>query len=382
LEQTVRWALRRLNELHFHVAESCNLRCDYCFATSAPNHQNTPMRLMPFDVYRQGIQLAFSASGASEIRVIFHGGEPLLQSLDFYRNAFRAAEEAAAGANKRLVFGMQSNLTLLTDQLACLFAAHRLSLGTSLDGPAYLHDQMRTAHDAVMRGVRKAQDAHIFSGALCVVGHHNFDRMPEVIDFYGKIGINTFLCNIATCVGRGASLLPLSSEQVFRAYKDIFETMLTRGFDVTEKKVLAKVERHIHKRHARVPNELRCDAPFCHGGISMVAVGVDGSIFPCGCAGFGDAMTNFHLGDIRKPERTFELERLIAFHRKPPGYETICRECEARFVCGHGCPAFDLRDQVTAEAVCQANRRFAEYICARPDACGKYREWLVRRGIA
>lgn len=64
------------NKIELYLAETCNLRCRYCYvdAHAALNHG-----LMPWEVARQAIDFVFARAGeADSVNITFFGGEPLL----------------------------------------------------------------------------------------------------------------------------------------------------------------------------------------------------------------------------------------------------------------------------------------------------------------
>jgi uncharacterized protein len=79
--------------------------------------------------------------GQDGLEITFHGGEPLVPGVQFYRMALPVLRQGLAP--RRVQFAMQSNLWLLTDELCDLFREYSVSLGTSLDGPEEINDSQR-----------------------------------------------------------------------------------------------------------------------------------------------------------------------------------------------------------------------------------------------
>ena len=84
-----------------------------------------------------------SVQSDDSLNITFHGGEPLVAGLDFYRMALPLLRDGLAP--RRVHFSMQSNLWLLTEDTAAFFKEYGLSLGTSLDGPEQITDAQRGA---------------------------------------------------------------------------------------------------------------------------------------------------------------------------------------------------------------------------------------------
>lgn len=80
-------------------------------------------------------------AGQDPLEITFHGGEPLVPGIEFYRMALPLLRQGFTP--RQLRFGMQSNLWPRTDELCDLFHEDGVSLGTSLDGPKAINDAQR-----------------------------------------------------------------------------------------------------------------------------------------------------------------------------------------------------------------------------------------------
>lgn len=121
------------------------------------------------------------AHNLDSVRIVFHGGEPLLGGADLIVNAFksiRAVVDARIGVEAR----MQTNGTLLDENVLDALEANSIRVGVSLDGDSVIHDQSRRysngrgSHDVVAEALRRLiKRRSIYSGILCVV---NLDADP------------------------------------------------------------------------------------------------------------------------------------------------------------------------------------------------------------
>ncbi|MDP2361639.1 MAG: radical SAM protein [bacterium] len=372
-------ALRRVNELHFQVTSACNLSCRYCYAKAVQSKPGAE-QLMDISVLRQGVDTIFSSSSSAAISVIFHGGEPLLLDPSFYAEACEYTTARATARGGKVSFGLQSNLTLISDEHLSIFREFGVSLGTSLDGPAHIHNQMRGDHAATMRGIEKARAAGLFSGPICVIGLHNYDRMAEVMEFLREIGVTSFLANVGASVGKGSSMSPLPAEAIFTAFRDVCTATQESDFTIVEKRLAQKIDRFLKRCFSKEPGQLTCDTPFCHAGLTMVAIDLAGEIYPCGCAGTGEKFARYSMGNVARLTAPFELDALVAFHAKNAKYETVCQNCRARFLCEHGCPAFDLQDSAFSANVCKANLRLHDHFINHMEVLDSWRKFLAVGG--
>lgn len=359
--------LRNVSELHLELTSVCNLTCSYCYAEVLRPGKDFPR--FPMAHVRRTMDLVAASSRKDHIEIIFHGGEPLLHEAAWYEEACTICRETLAAAGKSCEFGLQSNLVLLRDDHVDVFTRHGVKVGTSLDGPRDIHDRVRGRWQSTVRNVRRLVEAGVFSGAIAVVHHHNWDRIRDLYDSYYELGIRSFHLNVASAVGHGAGARPLGADQILQVLSDNLDQMIRFDGEMVETRLLAKIKRHVAKPGAAdFLAQLKCDNPFCHAGVNMVVVKYTGEIFPCGCAGSSGNVQRFLLGSV---EHTIVdvpswKSMLVEFHAKPPKYEEVCRSCPARFICEHGCPAFDMNDPVTPDNHCAATRKFREVLDALP----------------
>lgn len=360
-------SLRNVNELHLELTSTCNLSCSYCYAEVERPGRNFP--LFSLEMCQRTMDIVAEHSRKPHIQIIFHGGEPLLQSAQWYEAACTMVKSTLAAAGKTCEFGLQSNLTLLRDEHVEVFVRHRVSIGTSVDGPQAVHDAVRGKFASTVRNVHRLMEAGVFSGAIAVLHHHNWELVREIYSTFEAIGIRAFHLNVASAVGHGSGSVPLSEDQIFRILCDDFEAMRDYDGEIVDTRLLDKLKRYVARPSAReFLSQLKCDNPFCHAGINMVVVKHTGEIFPCGCAGASGNIQRYLLGNVLAPstDAAFYSEQLRRFHAKTEKYERECRTCPARFVCEHGCPAFDINDPVTPEHHCGATKRFNQFLDRQP----------------
>jgi uncharacterized protein len=125
------------------VGPACNMICSYCYyldtAGIFPKEGN--FRMSP-DVLETYIRQYLASSPGPEVLFVWHGGEPALAGLDFYRRAVelqqRYTPEGWSCRNN-----LQTNGTLLDDEWCSFLAEHSFDVGVSIDGTQWLHDRYR-----------------------------------------------------------------------------------------------------------------------------------------------------------------------------------------------------------------------------------------------
>lgn len=180
----------------------CNIDCDYCYLPS-----RTDRRIMPHDVVEAAIRLVLDHSlAAHDFTVVWHAGEPLMVPPDWYREAFRRIA-AAAPPGRSIPHAVQTNGMLVDDVWCRLFAEHRVKVGVSIDGPAFLHDARRRTrsgkgtHAAALAGLRRLICAGIETHVICVVTNETLPHSRELIDFFHAQGVSDIGFNIEEVEG-------------------------------------------------------------------------------------------------------------------------------------------------------------------------------------
>lgn len=176
----------------------CNLDCSYCYYL--PKKELYASNLMQEHILDEYIRQYISASPGEIIRFSWHGGEPTIAGLEFYRLAVELQNKYKP-TDKTIRNGMQTNGILLDDDWCRFFAAENFAIGLSLDGPEEMHDRYRLTTGGrgsflqTMRGYDLLRRHGINPDILCVLNDYNAQFPLEVYRFFRDIGSDyiTFL---------------------------------------------------------------------------------------------------------------------------------------------------------------------------------------------
>ena len=130
-----------LKAMCLHVAHTCNLNCDYCFASQGNYHGDRA--LMSFEVGKQALDFLIASSGSRvNLEVDFFGGEPLM-NWDVVKQLVAYARTQEPIHHKNFRFTLTTNGILLNDEVTefCNKEMHNVVL--SLDGRKEVHDRLR-----------------------------------------------------------------------------------------------------------------------------------------------------------------------------------------------------------------------------------------------
>src|SRR5450756_1161582 len=95
------------------VGSACNLRCSYCYYLGKKNlYPDSGRFLMADDILEKYIIQHIEASTEDIITFSWHGGEPLLAGVGFFKKVLKFQEKNKP-AGSTIVNGIQTNGTLL-----------------------------------------------------------------------------------------------------------------------------------------------------------------------------------------------------------------------------------------------------------------------------
>jgi uncharacterized protein len=172
----------------------CNLACSYCYyLEKADLYSGAKTFRMSDELLEEYVAQHIEASPGEVVRFSWHGGEPTILGVDYYRRIVDL-QRRYVPPGRRIVNGMVTNGTLLNEEWCRFLAAEGFAVGLSLDGPKEYHDRYRLArggqrtHAQVMRGWRLLRKHGIPSDVLCVVHEANVHHPLDVYQFFKNIG--------------------------------------------------------------------------------------------------------------------------------------------------------------------------------------------------
>lgn len=170
-----------LRSFVFKVATRCNLDCTYCYeyrmGDDSWKRQPHFTSLETVKVFATRVREHVLKHGLEMVTFSFHGGEPLLAGPAFFRQAVSIIRDRL-GSETKCTFGIQTNGTLITEEVIDIFSREQIGIGLSFDGPELVNNRHRIyangngSFDDVLRGARwlmTPAGRDIFRGILCVV---------------------------------------------------------------------------------------------------------------------------------------------------------------------------------------------------------------------
>ena len=174
----------------------------------------TASHRMADDVIEQLVK-SFLTTEQMQYSFAFQGGEPTLMGIDFFRRVV-ALQKKYGRDGQNVGNSIQTNGTLITEELAKLFAEYHFLAGVSLDGPAEIHNVYRKyangrgTHADVMKGLANLRSQKAEFNVLTLVHKANVRKAAEV---YGYLCDNGFhFQQYIECVefDKGGRLMPFA----------------------------------------------------------------------------------------------------------------------------------------------------------------------------
>lgn len=330
----------------------CNLACKYCYYLEKNKLYPTAQRhLMSDEMLEQFTREYIEAQTMSQVLFTWHGGEPLLRSIDFYRKALSLQQKYAG--SRRIDNVIQTNGTLLTDEWCEFFAQNHWLVGISIDGPQPDHDHYRLtaagkpSWKKVMQGIKLLKKHGVEWNAMAVVNAYNANHPLEFYRFFKENGCQflqfTPIVERQTRHEDGRTLasladkneIPLSEASVAPEQWGYF---LCAIFDEWVRKDVGKIFVEIFD--CTLANWMGISPGICAYSKECGHAGVmehNGDVYSCDHFVFPE----YKLGNIRDHSLIDMLygEQQQEFSRlKHSSLPRQCKECDMEFACHGECP--------------------------------------------
>jgi len=318
----------------------CNLDCHYCYYLKKEQlYPGSESFRMPEDVLEQYIVQHINACPESLIRFSWHGGEPTVLGLDYFRKIL-TLQRKHKPSNRRIANGIQTNGILLDEEWCRFLGAEGFAVGLSLDGPEEMHDRYRLTkdqkptHKKTMRSYELLRKYKVYFDILCVVNSYNCQYPLKVYQFFRSIEAPyvSFLPMVEPRSDTESDVSPLTVPA------EAWGTFLCTIFDEWVSRDIGQIKVQIFEEAARTAfgqeHSLCIFRPTC-GDIPVVEH--NGDFFSCDH--FVDA--EHCLGNIREIPLVDLLEstaQRVFGQTKLDTLPRYCRDCEVRAMCNGGCP--------------------------------------------
>lgn len=347
------------------VGSRCNMRCSYCYYLDKGKYSSHETQTrMSFDLLERLIRRYIEASEGPVVSFTWHGGEPTLAGLDFYRKAVEL-ERKYLPRGWQVWNNLQTNGLMLNDEWCRFLGENHFDVGLSIDGSQAVHDRFRRdrggnpTYDRVRRAAARLQKAGIQPDLLSTVTSASAEDPLGV--YRGLRELSTgwvqFIPIVVRTEDGGVTPDSVTPEGYGRFLCEVFREWVTHDLGRLDVQLFAETARIMAGGEA----SLCWMAPVC--GRVLVAE-EDGSVYSCDHF----VEPEHRIGDLR----TGRLDAMVTSEAqtrfgeaKRSTLTAECRRCPYLRFCGGGCPKDRFGMSEDGEAgqyyLCEGLRMFFRY---------------------
>ena len=323
-----------IKALCLHVAHTCNLNCEYCFASQGKYHGERA--LMPYEVGKRALDFLIENSGSRHnLEVDFFGGEPLM-NFEVVKKLVKYAREQEKLYTKNFRFTLTTNGLLIDDDVIAFVNKEMSNVVLSLDGRKEVHDSLRKtisgqgSYDIIIPKFKKLVEArggknYYIRGTFT---HNNIDFLKDILHMadlgFTELSMEPVVCAPNEPYALTEEDLPILKEQYELLAKEMIKRdSENRGFTFYHYMLDLTHGPCIYKRISG-----------CGSGTEYLAVTPWGDLYPCHQF-VGDE--KFKLGDIYNGIVNTKVRdefKLCNAYARPE-----CKDCWAKLYCSGGCAA-------------------------------------------
>jgi len=341
------------------VGSLCNMNCGYCYYLNADSRgENARMSDALLEIF---IRRYIEESPGPVVPFTWHGGEPALAGLDFFRLAVELQKRYLPEGWK-CWNNLQTNGTLIDDEWAAFLAENRFDVGLSVDGTPELHDSYRKdkggsgTYERAVTAVRLLQNRGIQPDLLCTVTAAAAESPLAVYRTLRQLGTGWIQFIPIVRKTPGGELTPESvdGEGYGRFLCEIFDEWLFNDIGKTEVQLFAETARVRSGKLAAL-----CWMASTCGRVLIVER--DGGVYACDHY----VTPENRLGDIAESGLASLVDSPLQRRFGSDKFDTLpkqCRKCKWLPLCNGGCPKDRLAMTASGEpglnVLCEGLKRF------------------------
>lgn len=309
---------------------ACNLDCSYCY-----KGRKQP-KFMSVEILKSILSKIITHNNNNGLfsSFVWHGGEPTLLGIKFYESAFKISN----GLEDKYPIShtVQTNGTLLTDELLDLFSQNNVSISVSLDGPKKYHDKLRpmknnnSSYDKIIDGLQRAKAKKIDVGILMSITNDNLVYVKEIFE-YCRSNKFTFGINPITSDLHSQHTTEVTPDNYLQICLELFDLWFYQKDYSIQVNPGFGISRLILSQN-RLSDCSNCENCQNH----FLSIGPEGDVYPCNRF-YG--VEEYKLGNLLKEEiisilsnskRQYLLSRTATKIKK-------CLNCSIAQYCNGGC---------------------------------------------
>lgn len=343
------------------AGSACNLDCTYCYYLSKEGLLGQKNGRISDDLLEQFIADYIGCQDVEEITFTWHGGEPTLLGIDFFRRVVEL-QKIHTPPGRRVSNDLQTNGTLLDHDWCAFLAENGFLVGLSIDGPRDLHNAYRRTRkgspsfDDVLAAAQRLRQHGVTFSTLTTVNRKNALHPLDVYRFL-RDEVGTSYMQFIPCVeplqfrktppghvlvmGSGRDAIPLHPMLAVTEWSvrpGGWGEFLARLFDEWHARDRGHVKVNLFEsllaQLQGLPALTCTSSPYCGKNVVLEQ---DGRVYACDHYVYPE----FEIGKVgERPlgEMVFSLRQLefgLAKYNTLPGE---CRSCRHLKLCWGECP--------------------------------------------
>ena len=320
--------------LTLNVTHGCNLRCKYCFADEGAYHARR--EFMSLEVAKKAIDFLIENSGNRKIlETDFFGGEPLLHK-QFVRDVVEIAkEEIIFRRNKNVCFLLNTNGTLIDDDMMNFFVQEKFTVTVSIDGPQKVNDANRVflngrgSFRRIAENIERLKKGGVDFNLRATISPKS-TRLLETFHFFESMEVPYSYAFTIDSDIKDRSTTHFDANGIKAIDKQLGEVM-----NFFTRKLMNKETIYCNDFHRNI-NRLRTKSvryQGCAAGRSSLIVDEAGEYYPC------QNMLSHQDMSVGNVSEGIDNSRLQLFRSKEVSQLASCRQCWAKYLCGGSCEA-------------------------------------------
>lgn len=297
--------------------DACNMNCVYCFHKPYTDS----IRKMSIETVKKLLDI--TTPHYKTINIIWHGGEPLLMGLDFYKEVLELQKNYECKINNSI----QSNLTLLTPEIADFLVGNNIDISGSFDG--INNDKSRGRSEDILAGREMIIDKGKRCGFIMVVSNLNINHLIDSYLFFKEKDINFTLNLYLEQKNNKLSELCLEETETILRLNELFDYWVMDIDGKTHISYFKNIMDFILFKKKSV-----CSYTSCLG--RWLGVHSDGMLGPCNRYfpkeySFGNVYDYSDIGEA------FESKGFCNLIKDAIARRDKCKTCEIYDFCSGGC---------------------------------------------
>ncbi len=312
----------------------CNFSCRYCY------NEDQRLPIMKFSTLKNLLDKSFEYAKNKSfkgVNFIWHGGEPLLCGIDFYKKIINLEKRNKSSIPYKN--SIQTNGSLINEEWVNFFQKYNIEVSVSLDGPREHHNKTRIfsdgtgTFDKVMEGINFLREKNIKFGVVLVITKENKDYVEEILDFFSK---NKFDFHFVPLTKQGNAVknfedLGLGANE----YADSWIKMYDKWIDALDSQYVFCKE-FVNRSASMLSNKCLDCTSLSQCGNCHISVDPEGFVYPCSTF---SPKKKWSYENINEDSLTNMMNNSVAAEACNREKDFFCQKCKWQSICNGGCPS-------------------------------------------